>query len=86
MSVRCAVLWVWDVEGPRRRRYNVISPGWRWPLKVPVPVEREAMDAALADRCTVEPIGGVRAWPVIDGSFVRVLCLSDGETLMAQVA
>lgn len=85
VSVRCAVLWVWDVAGARRRRYSVISPEWRWPVKTPLPVELEAMHAALADRCAVEPIGGVRAWPVIDGVFVRVLCLSDGEALLGQV-
>lgn len=85
VSMRCAVLWVWDVA-PEPRRYRVISPGWRWPLREPTPVECEAMDAALADRCAVEPIGGVRAWPVIDGPWTRVLCLSDGETLLSQVA
>lgn len=83
VSVRTAVLWVWDAEGPRRRRYPVISPDWRWPVRRPLPVELEAMNGALEDRCVVEPIGGVRAWAVVDPPWTRVLCLSDAEALMA---
>lgn len=82
VSLRPAVLWVWDV-GPRRRRYRVASPEWHWPARRPLPVELEAMEGALEDRCAVEPIGGVRAWPVVDGEWVRVLCLSDAESLAA---
>ena len=86
VMMELAVLWVWDAEGPRRRRYSVVSPSWRWPMERPTDVEREAMHAALEDRCAVEPIGGVRAWPVIDPPWTRILCLSDGDVLMGQAA
>lgn len=85
VSLRPAVLWVCDVR-PRRRLYRVISPEWQWPVRRPLPVEAEAMDAALEDRCAVEPIGGVRAWPVVDGEWVRVLCLSDAEALLPSLS
>lgn len=44
------------------------------------------MDCALAERAPVELVGGVRAWTAIDGEWVRVLCLSDGEVLLPSVA
>ena len=78
------VLHVWDVE-PHWRRNCVVSSGWRW-RRDPTAIELEAMQCALEERAPVEPIGGVRAWPVIDGAHVRILCLSDGEVLMTQVA
>jgi hypothetical protein len=39
------------------------------------------MECALTEGGPIEIVGGVRAWPVIDGECVRVLCLSDGEVL-----
>lgn len=75
-------LWVWDREGPRPRRYAVEGPAWRWPRPAePLPVELEALEAAFIEHAAVEPIGGVRAWRVDDGSWVRLLCLADGETI-----
>lgn len=85
VMMETAVLWVWDAEGPVTRRYSVVSPSWRWRMSRPTPIEQEAMDAALAERRVVEPIGGVRAWPVVDPPWVRVLCLSDAEVLVGAV-
>jgi hypothetical protein len=76
------VLHVWDVE-PIENRYRIVSRGWRWRRTAPTAPESEAMAAALESRAPVEPVGGVRAWPVIDGAWVRVLCLSSGEVLEA---
>lgn len=86
VMLETAVLWIWDAIGPCRRRYPVVSPGWRWQTRRPTPIELEALEASLTDRCPVEPIGGVRAWCVEDPPWVRVLCLSDGEVLLSQVA
>lgn len=80
-----SVLWVCD-KGPRPRTYRVTSPGWRWPLREPTTIERETISAAFEARERVELVGGVRAWCVEDPPWVRVLCLSDGEALMSQVA
>lgn len=77
-------LWVWDVA-PERRRYRVLSPGWQWHSRRPTPLELEAMELALEERRAVEPVGGVRAWPVLDDPYERVLCLADGEVLLGTV-
>lgn len=78
------VLWVHDVAPEHRQPYRVVSPGWRWPLRQPTSLEREAMDAALEGDCAVEVASGVRAWTATDPPWVRVLCLSDGEALIAR--
>lgn len=83
---RSAVLWIHDVAPVRRRPRRVLSPGWRWALREPCAIERESMECALAERAPVELVGGVRAWTAIDGEWVRVLCLSDGEVLLPSVA
>lgn len=83
-----AVLWVWDLgPGPRdENRYKVVSPGWRWPLRTPTPVEQEAMQLALdAGGEPIATLGGVVAWAVIELPRRRVLCLSDGDALLATV-
>ena len=80
------VLWVHDVAPVWKRPYKVVSPGWRWKTAAPTPIERETMDVALAERGPVELVGGVRAWTAIDGPWTRVLCLSDPEVLLSQVA
>lgn len=77
------VLWVHDVEPTRRRPYKVVSPGWNWRRHQPTSLEHETMQCALDERAPVELVGGVRAWPVIDGKWVRVLCLSDAEVLIS---
>lgn len=81
-----SVLWVHDVAPQPRRPYKVVSPGWRWQTRRPTPLEQEAMQCALEERCTVEIVGGVRAWTVADDPWLRVLCLSDAEVLMRQLA
>lgn len=82
VSLRPAILWVQDVA-PQRRLYPVVSGEFRWPFRRPTTLERQAMDEALTDRRLVEPVPGVRAWPVLDPPYVRVLCLSDCESLLA---
>lgn len=77
-------LWVWDVR-PSWNRRRVLSPGWRWASPDPSPLEQEAMQLALAARHAIEPIGGVRAWPVLDDPYERVLCVADGEVLLANL-
>lgn len=80
-------LWVWDREGPRPDRYVVEGGGWRWPRpRAPLPVEVEALELAYAEGpgADVEPIGGVRAWRVDEGPWVRLLALADGEVLALQ--
>lgn len=75
------ILHVWDVE-PAENHYRVVSPGWRWHLRQPTPIEHETMTTALEARAAVELVGGVRAWCVQDAPWLRVLCLSDGEVVM----
>lgn len=80
------VLWVWDLgPGPRDENlYKIISPGWRWPLRDPTPIERSAMQGALdAGGKPSEPIGGILAWAVVEPPRRRVLCLSDGDVLLS---
>jgi hypothetical protein len=81
-----AVLWVHDVEPRYRDPYRVVSPGWRWSLHTPSPLEHEAMTEAFAARRSIEVVGGVRAWVAIDEPWVRVLCLSDAEVLLPTIA
>lgn len=76
-------LWVWDVQPRPRRPRRVLSPGWRWDSPHPTTPERDALECARRDACAVEPIGGVRAWPVLDDPYERVLCVADGEVLLA---
>ena len=76
-----ARVWVWDVEGPKTRRYAVDSPGLRWPSRRPMAVESEAMEAARQQAGACEPIGGVRAWAVADPPWLRVVCVSDAEAV-----
>jgi hypothetical protein len=77
------VLWVWDVQ-PAWNRYKVVSQNWRWPMRQPTALEVGAMREAesLGNEIPVEPIAGVVAWAVIDGPWMRLLCLSDGEALL----
>ena len=72
-------LWVWDRE-PRRRKYPIMSHLWRWPGRLELDVEQEAMLGAVADGAC-EPIGGVRAWRVDRPPYSRVLCLTDAEAV-----
>lgn len=76
------ILRVIDVT-PRRHSYVVTSLGWRWKVAA-TSAERVAIQEALEHGAS-EPLGGVRAWRVVDGDFVRILCLSDGEVLTALI-
>jgi hypothetical protein len=80
------ILWVHDVEPALRRPYKVVSPGWRWAARRPCEIELEAMREAYESLSAVELVGGVRAWAVVDRPWVRVLCLSDGEVLLPEIA
>lgn len=82
VSLDAAVAWVWDVA-PVERRYRIVTPGMRWAHRAPTPLELEAMTHALDAREHAEPIGGVRAWPVIEGDFVRVVSLAALDVLTA---
>lgn len=80
-----AVLWVWDL-GPGKEDeslYKVVTPGWRWPVREPTPIERETMHAALdVGGNPVEIASGVMAWAVVEPPRARVLCLADAEMLL----
>jgi hypothetical protein len=79
------VAWVWDAEPVARDPYKLVTPGWRWSLKTPTPLEWDAMRRARETRSIVEDArGGVRAWVAEDRPWIRVFCLSDAETLLAR--
>lgn len=81
-----SILWVHDIAPHHRAPYKVVSPGWRWNRRRPTALEVETMGYALEERAAVELVGGVRAWPVIDDEWVRVLCLADAEVLLGHVS
>lgn len=85
VSIAPAIAWVWDRTAPRRRRYSIVTPGQRWHRREPLPVELDAMTAALECGEPVEAVGGVRAWPVREPGFERVICVSDLDVLAAYV-
>lgn len=85
VSMSPCIAWIWDHVAPRRRRYSVITPGHRWPFRRPLAVELEAMEAAIECGAPVESVGGVRAWPLDEPGFRRVICVSDLEVLAAYV-
>lgn len=80
VSVTPSVAWVRDQQRPPRR---IVSPGLRWPHQQPTPVEAEAMAEALRSGLPAEPVGGVRAWPVIEPGFERVIAVSAADALGA---
>lgn len=82
VSMSPSVAWVWDVEGPRRGRYSLVTPGLKWAHRRPTRVELDALEGALKSKEPVEAIGGVRAWPVLEPGFVRVISVSAMDALM----
>lgn len=86
LSVEHGIAWVWDVEGPRRRLYKIVSPGLRWALREPTPIEWEALRGALETGEPCEPRGGVRAWPIVEPGFVRVVSVAAFDVLEVAVA
>jgi hypothetical protein len=45
----------------------------------------EAMEAARECGEPVESVGGVRAWPIREPGFERVICVADLDVLAAYV-
>lgn len=84
-SIDPYVAWIWDVEGPRPGMYSIVSPGIRWPFDEPTRYESEALHAALDAREPVEPVGGIRAWPIIEPGAVRIISLASFDVLTAAV-
>lgn len=81
VSMSPLVAWVWDVEGPRRQRYSIVSPGYRWPHEDPTPHEMDALLGALETREPVTSIGGVTAWPIVEPGYVRVISVAALDAL-----
>ncbi len=78
VSIMPGVAWVWDCETPSgsRRPYSIVTPGQRWPYRRPTRDELDAIDAAIETRAPAESCGGVRAWPVFEPGFARVISLA----------
>jgi hypothetical protein len=85
VSIDPFVAWVWDVEGPRPGMYSIVTPGVRWPFHEPTRYESAALHEALETRAPAEPLGGVRAWPVIEPGAVRVISLAALDVLGVDV-
>lgn len=80
------ILWVHDVEPNAKDPYRIVSPGWRWARWTPTALEQDTMNAARACVGPAEIVGGVRAWAAADPPWLRILCLSDGEVLLPEIA
>jgi hypothetical protein len=84
LSIDPGVAWVWDVA-PKRKRYPIVTHGFRWPHRRPTPAELEVMHAALEAKAPVESRCGIRAWPIVDHDAVRVISAAPFEVLEAFV-
>ncbi len=53
-----------------------MTPGKRWHYRRTTRYELDAIYAAIETRAPAESCGGVRAWPVFEPGFARVISLA----------